>query len=250
MTLIFSQITHPLFIHQLFESVAIIVGVQSYRLRQPTGSKLLDQRHFPIILGALLGAGIGNKLVFWLEMPHLLLQYWNQPAAWFAGQSMVGGLLGGLVGVELAKKIAGISGSTGDGFVYPILLSLIIGRMGCFLAGLSDGTFGSSTQLPWGIDFGDGIARHPTQLYEIIFALFLWLIFYKLQFKLPAKQGLLFRIFLIAYLGWRLLIDFLKPLPFDYFWGFSGIQAICLVALIIYLPLSIRSFLIHKNLLY
>lgn len=29
------------------------------------------------------------------------------------------------------------------------------------------------TTLPWGIDFGDSLLRHPTQLYEIVFLVIL-----------------------------------------------------------------------------
>ncbi len=76
-------------------------------------------------------------------------------------------MLGGLIGVEIGKKYAGVTESTGDRFVMPILVGLIIGRIGCFIAGLHDDTYGNPTALPWGIDFGDGIPRHPTQLYDI-----------------------------------------------------------------------------------
>ena len=51
--------------------------------------------------------------------------------------------------------------------VWPIAVGLAIGRVGCFLAGLHDDTYGLPTALPWGVDFGDGTPRHPTQLYEI-----------------------------------------------------------------------------------
>ena len=60
----------------------------------------------------------------------------------------------------------------------PLMLAIAIGRVGCFLTGLSDHTYGVATRLPWGVDFGDGVLRHPTQLYEafaefVIFGL-LW----------------------------------------------------------------------------
>ena len=92
-----------------------------------------------------------------------------------ANKTVLGGFIGGLVGVELTKKAINVHTSSGDLMVFPILLGLIIGRIGCHLEGLEDGTFGKPTTLPWGIDFGDGIARHPTNLYEIIFLIILWL---------------------------------------------------------------------------
>jgi prolipoprotein diacylglyceryltransferase len=39
-------------------------------------------------------------------------------------------------------------------------------KRGCFLAGIDDFTYGTPTALPWGNDFGDGVPRHPVQLYE------------------------------------------------------------------------------------
>jgi prolipoprotein diacylglyceryltransferase len=198
----------------------------------------MEGGRFAVLLGCIFGAALGNKLMFWIEMPHLLPLYWSKPEVWFAGQSMVGGLLGGLIGVELAKKFSGVRSSTGDAFVFPILLGLMIGRTGCFVAGLADGTFGVPTALPWGVDFGDGIPRHPTQLYEIAFAAALWIVLYRLRASLAGQAGLLFKVMLSSYLLWRLLVDGLKPVPFDYGFGWSGIQLVCAFALLIYVPLG------------
>jgi len=226
-------------LHPVFEALALFVGVQHYRLlrRRAGALGLLSGRDFGVVLGCVFGAALGNKLVFWAEFPHLLPQYWNQPALLLAGQSMVGGLLGGLLGVEFAKRLTGVRQSTGDAFVFPILLGLMIGRVGCFLAGLADGTYGIPTSLPWGVDFGDGISRHPTQLYEIGFAALLRLALGGLRSRLAIVPGLLFKSMLSAYLLWRLLIDALKPVPYAFPGGLSGIQVVCLLALICYVPL-------------
>lgn len=228
-------------VHALFEFLALGTGVQLYRLqRRREGAALLQGSNFWVALGCVFGAAIGNKAVFWAEFPHLLPLYWNRPEVWFAGQSMVGGLLGGLLGVEAAKKATGLRRSTGDTFVVPVLVGLMIGRVGCFLAGLSDGTYGVATPLPWGVDFGDGIPRHPTQLYEIGFAALLLWGLHRLAPRLAPVPGLRFKFMLCAYLLWRLLIDGLKPVPFDVLWGLSGIQVVCLVALLLYGPCLLR----------
>jgi len=230
-------------VHALFEFLGLLVGVQLYRyLRRRQGGSLLQGPGFAVALGCVFGAAIGNKLVFWAEFPHLLPLYWNRPEVWLGGQSMVGGLLGGLLGVELAKRSVGLRESTGDTFVLPILLGLVIGRVGCFLAGLADGTYGNPTALPWGVDFGDGIPRHPTQLYEIAFATPLAWGLHRLGPRLSPVPGLRFKLMLTAYLLWRLLVDGLKPVPFDYGLGLSGIQLVCLLALLAYLPLVRRDW--------
>ncbi len=85
-----------------------------------------------------------------------------------------------------------------------------MGRIGCFLAGLADDTYGKPTSLPWAVDFGDGIGRHPTQIYEI---LFLALVAFLVSVKRERREGARFRVFLAGYLGWRVAVDFLKPQP-------------------------------------
>src|SRR5258708_616262 len=93
--------------------------------------------------------------------------------------------------------------SSGDGFAIPVAVGIGIGRIGCVLAGLDDPTHGLPTSLPWAVDYGDGIPRHPAQLYEIAFV---WLLAFGLAYyaRLPRREGDLFRAFMVAYLGFRL----------------------------------------------
>lgn len=231
-------------VHLFFEWLAIAVGVQLYRRQRAYSGQpgILQSGHYGVVIGCILGAAIGNKLAFWIEVPQLWAAHWQDVGVWSSGQSIVGGLLGGLVGVELSKKWAGIRESTGDNFVLPLVAGTAIGRIGCFLAGLHDGTFGNPTALPWGMDFGDGMARHPTQLYDIVFVLLLGGLLLKLRPRFQAKPGLLFKLYLSGYLLWRLAIDAIKPVPYDYAFGFSGIQWICLLALLCYLPFVARQW--------
>lgn len=229
-------------VHRLFETLALGFGTVLYQIgkRKAGKANILIPGEFSVVVGCVFGAAIGNKAVFWIEMPHLFVQYWSTPAVLLSGQSMVGGVLGGLIGVEIAKRINGITRSTGDAFVFPVLFGLMIGRVGCFLAGLEDGTFGVATDLPWGIDFGDGIRRHPTQLYEIVFAGLLAWTLARWRVYLVQCSGLSFKVMLVAYLAWRLAVEAIKPVPYVYPLGLSGIQWVCLSGLIIYLPITIR----------
>jgi prolipoprotein diacylglyceryltransferase len=238
-------------VHGLFEMLGLSLGAAFYRQqrRRFGGQEILAPGEFAVAMGCVFGAALGNKAVFWIEMPHLFVQHWATPTLLFGGQSMVGGLVGGLLGVEIAKKLTGISRSTGDAFVFPTLLGLMVGRVGCFLAGLEDGTFGVPTDLPWGIDFGDGIPRHPTQLYEIVFAGLLWAALTRWRAALADRPGLLFKLMFVAYLLWRLLIDGLKPVPYAYPLGLSGIQWVCLLVLFAYLPTTVRLWLAQPGLM-
>ncbi|RZJ13021.1 MAG: diacylglyceryl transferase [Rubrivivax sp.] len=195
--------------------------------------------NFGVLVGLLVGAALGNKLVFLIERPDVVIAMWQSGTLMFPGQSIVGGLLGGLIGVELAKKLTGQTRSTGDAMVLPIAIGLCIGRVGCFLAGLHDDTYGLPTSMPWGVDFGDGTPRHPTQLYEIAVVVALGVTLRRARF---ATQGFSFKLFLSAYLLWRFFIEFLKPVPVAYPFGLSGIQWICLIALAVYAPLVARAW--------
>jgi prolipoprotein diacylglyceryltransferase len=88
-------------------------------------------------------------------------------------------------------------------------MGIAIGRIGCFLSGLPDGTYGLATSLPWGIDLGDGVARHPTALYESLFMVLLGISLALLQRRMA--PGILFKAFMATYLGFRLLVDGIKP---------------------------------------
>lgn len=229
-------------IHTIFEWLAILLGVQSYRLikKQKRQQSIMQGESFRVLLGCILGAAIGNKIVFALEYPQLITQ--NGWLVLLQGQSIVGGLLGGLLGVELIKKINTITYSTGDNFILPLIIGTIIGRVGCFLAGLHDATYGNATQLPWGMDFGDGIYRHPTQLYDMVFVSIIGLILYKNRNVLTRVSGLSFKLYLASYLLWRLFIDSFKAVPYAYWLELSGIQWLCIIALILYLPLVWRDW--------
>src|SRR5205085_9041870 len=102
-----------------------------------------------------------------------------------------------------------------------------IGRVGCFLTGLPDHTYGVHTSLPWAVDFGDG-PRHPTQLYEIAFLLLLGFVL-ALRARRPFASGELFRLFMLGYLSFRFLVEFIKPRHTVPYLGVSAIQIACAV---------------------
>ena len=87
------------------------------------------------------------------------------------GKSVVGALVGGAAcrRVDQAAHRRHAS-ATGDVFAIPLVVGIAIGRIGCFLTGLDDNTHGLPTSLPWAVDFGDGVPRHPAQLYESPFS--------------------------------------------------------------------------------
>jgi phosphatidylglycerol:prolipoprotein diacylglycerol transferase len=236
------DVRSALLVHAVLEMTAIGVGVRLYarNLRLRGNASLLRGPGFAVALGCLLGAIAGSKLAVWMEYPHLVRLYWGSPLLVFTGQSIVGGLIGGLIGVEIAKKLAGIRRATGDDFVMPLVVGIAIGRIGCFMAGLHDDTYGVATELPWGVDFGDGVKRHPTQLYDIVVVVALGLALAHSRPWLAREPGREFKLFLAGYLLWRLVIDGFKPVPYAYPGGLSGIQLLAAAFLIGYTPLVAR----------
>lgn len=229
-------------VHTAFEYLGMGLGAALWRrqLRRERLGGPLSDHNFAVFAGLLLGAAIGNKAVFLIERPDVALAIWQGQALW-PGQSIVGGLLGGLIGVELAKWATGQTRSTGDAMVWPLGFGIASGRIGCFLAGLHDDTYGLPTTWPWGVDLGDGVVRHPSALYEIVFlALLVWGL-RRAADALAAVPGLQFKLFLVAYLLWRLVGDAWKPVRMPYPLGLSGIQWVCVVALALYVPLVWRA---------
>jgi len=199
----------PPALHWLFETLAYLVAFRVYlALRRREGDAVTDHSRWSVIAAAALGGAIGSKLLYLAEDPSATLTHLHDLTYLFGGKSIVGGLLGGLIAVEATKTIIGVTRSTGDLFALPLAIGIAIGRIGCFLGGLSDRTYGLPTTLPWGWDFGDGVPRHPTQIYEIVFLVVLALLIARGR-AWPAGDR--FKGFMVAYLSFRIVVDAIKP---------------------------------------
>jgi phosphatidylglycerol:prolipoprotein diacylglycerol transferase len=177
-----------------------------YRHRRPAVERLARQSRpgyfIALSLGAIAGAwlfGSLNSLRFAFPMP---------------SHSIGGALAGAITAVELWKWRHGVRESTGGPFVIPLALGIAIGRWGCLFAGLSDGTYGTPSHLPWAVDLGDGVGRHPVQIYESLgMAAFLavyWPAFARRR-DWATRNG--FHWFVLAYAAQRFAWEFLKPYP-------------------------------------
>ena len=222
-------LVHP---HWLFESLAYLLGFRLYvHVRARVGDIVTNDQRLWIVAAAIAGAAVGSKVLYWLGDPWMTVKHWQDPFYLMAGKTIVGGLIGGVVAVEMVKRRLGIHRPTGDLFAIPLAVGIALGRIGCFLSGLDDHTYGLPTRLPWGVDFGDAIRRHPTQLYEAIYlwGLALWLRQYAAH---SHREGDVFKSFMVGYLGFRLLLEFLKPGAV--LMGLTAIQWACLAMLVYY----------------
>jgi len=218
--------------HTVFESLGYTIGFWLHRhLKRRRGDFLPTSDRFTVIAAAIVGAAAGSKILFWFEDPVRTMHAGFDLVYLMGGKTIVGALLLATIAVEWIKRRAGITRRTGDLFALPIIVGMAIGRIGCFLAGLPDGTCGNPTSLPWGVDFGDSVPRHPAQLYEVAFLALLGT-FITLRARHVYREGDLFRYFLVSYMIFRLFIDFLKPgVPLL---GLTAIQWACLAAILAY----------------
>lgn len=166
-------------------------------------SKLVGPSYFlALAFGALIGAwavGSANSLRDIVAAP---------------SHSIAGALAGGIVAVELWKALHGVRVSTGGALVLPICVGIVVGRLGCFFSGLPDFTYGIATNAPWAVDLGDGIGRHPVQLYEsLAMSGFVAVYLTARRNHLGWARHHAFHAMIIYYAAQRFLWEFLKPYP-------------------------------------
>lgn len=159
-----------------------------------------------IVLSGFCTAVIFAKLPFVLLTEDVLH---NAGSILFSGKTVLLGLIGGYLGVELGKWFRGVKTKTGDSFAVPVSVAIGVGRLGCFFGGCC---YGVGTSLPWGVVFPrvDQVVRHPTQLYEATFHLLMasalfWML------KNGILKGQLIKVYFLAYFAFRFLTEFLRP---------------------------------------
>ena len=200
--------------------VAVAAGYAVYR-RQPRPLDVPRWQMAAIALGAFCGGMIGSKIPF-------VLADWDgflSGTAWFTdGKTILAGLVGGYFGAEATEWALDIRTKMCDVFAVPLAVGIGIGRLGCYHAGCCRGV---PTSLPWGVDFGDGVACHPTQLYESAFHLSAAFVLWQLQ-RRGMFRGQLIRLYLVAYFIFRFATEFIRPEPTIWL-GLTGYQLAALV---------------------
>lgn len=214
--------------HLILEYLAFFLAFRYYLILRKKGNDPISSDHrLSIIIGAIVGALFFSRIVAFFEDP--ITNYTQGWLAIVSNKTIMGGLFGGLLGVEMAKSIIGEKQSSGDLFTLPLILGIMVGRVGCFLAGTKEFTYGKPTGLVFGMDLGDGILRHPIALYEILFLVFLFLFVKSLEARKQCMEsGMRFKLFMLAYFTFRFLIEFLKPNTFLIL-GLSSVQYLCLI---------------------
>ncbi len=236
-------------LHTIAEPLGMFIGFRFFLfLRKRQGDTVKSMNRIWVLIGAIFGSLLGSRLVGGFENPTALLEAKNWHLHFYQNKTVLGGFLGGLFGVELIKKLIGEKQNTGDIFVYPILLALIIGRIGCFSMGIHEETYGIPTTFFMGINLGDDYMRHPVNLYEIAFLIALWILLVLVEKRYKLTLGSRFKLFMISYIAFRFLLDFIKP-HYTFSIGLSTIQIVSLLGLLYYFNYLIqqKKFILHKK---
>ncbi len=234
-----------IYTHDFFTAMGLLAGLllYYYELRR---RGMLGPRIFAISIAAIVGGGIGARLITaWEHMPY----YSNMAGAPLSymishsGKSIIGGILGGYVAIVLSKRALGYTRSTGDCYAAAIPLAMVIGRVGCFLSELPLGT---PTSLPWGVSVSESVAQqfaacpgcqgrmHPSMVYEIIFHLLALVAIWRYRRLMPV-QGDTLKLYLLVAALFRFAVEFVRANG-DQLAGLSGPQLVLipLVGLLIY----------------
>src|ERR1041385_2266405 len=138
---------HP---HWVFELMAYVLAFWLYQRQRRRQGDAIDARSRRwVTIAAIAGGLSGNHVLDAFEDPRALAEVGSNPMALLGGKTIVGGLIGGLIAVEWIKRRLGVVVSTGDLLTRPLILGIAVGRVGCFLSGLADRTYGVATSLPW-----------------------------------------------------------------------------------------------------
>ncbi|MGE5329176.1 MAG: prolipoprotein diacylglyceryl transferase [Deltaproteobacteria bacterium] len=212
--------------YSAFVLLGLIVGVLVFYI-DAKRQKVNNENTFFIVAAAFTFGALGAKLPIWIANYKLILVEPTNLSALLSGRTIVGGLIGGTLGVILTKRVLKIKDKRGNQFAPAAAIGIAIGRVGCFLRGCC---YGIPTYASWGVNFGDGIPRHPTQLYEAVFdlGLFIYLIYLREKITEPGK---LFRIFLNWYFVFRFFIEFIR-IEKVVFFGLTGFQLVSLMVLV------------------
>jgi phosphatidylglycerol:prolipoprotein diacylglycerol transferase len=213
--------------YSFFIALGFLVGLAVY-LWEAEKSKSLGESNLYIIFGALAGAVVGAKLLdFLVDYKYFIANFWSLETI-FYGKTLIGGLMGGVAGSRITKKLFNIRGKKGNLFAPAIAIGVAIGRIGCFLRGCC---YGKPTKLPWGVNFGDGVLRYPTQIFESLFMLLMFLYLEKIKNRKDIRPGQLLKILMVSYFIFRFFIEFIRAQDIA-FLGLTGFQIISLIAII------------------
>jgi len=203
-----------IFTYGFFIAVGFLAGIllatkEAKRLGEDN-EKIMDLC-FYILVAAIIGSRlfyVATSPGMFLRDPVEILKIWN------GGLVFYGGFIAALVTGVVFLKVKNIPvWKTADIMAPSVALAHFFGRIGCFFAGCC---YGKYCDLPWAVTFNHpdslaptGIPLHPTQLYEALgnLAIFLFLFFFR---KSKKYDGQLFWLYVLIYGIMRSFIEIFR----------------------------------------
>ena len=218
----------PIAWYGLLWAMVFIVGyyiMQKIYKKENLSDELLDKLLMYMLIFTIVGARLGHCLFY--EPAYYFSNQIKFLYVWEGGLASHGGAIGILIGLYIySKKINKPYLWILDRIVIPVAIGGAFIRMGNLM---NSEIYGYPTDLPWGFKFvynyppGTDInlipACHPTQIYEALFcvAVFIYLLYaYYKQNMAEKHPGFLFSIFLLVVFGSRIIIEFLKERQVDF----------------------------------
>ena len=214
--------------------MAVASRCAPWLLSDPRNKRVHDNLLLAALLGSLVGGRLGYALIYGWDV--LRADPGWVFAIWEGGMSFHGGLAGMALACWLLARFADEPVlRLADLFAVGAPLGLALGRLGNFINGE---LWGRPTSLPWGMVFpaaGDGLPRHPSQLYELaaegplLFALLIALARWE-----GTRPGYVAAAFLLGYAVLRFGVEFLREpdAHMGLYAGLSAGQLLCLPMLL------------------
>jgi len=185
--------------------------VGNYRAKQEGSGWDKDQVSDVLFYGALgviLGGRIGYILFYnfdkFLENPAIIIRIWE------GGMSFHGGMLGVFTGLYLfGRKTNRSFFQVSDFIAVMVPLGLGFGRIGNFI---NKELWGRPVDgaLPWAMDYGDHIARHPSSIYQALTeGLLLFILLFVFSRK-PRPTMAVSGVFMMGYGALRFTTEFFR----------------------------------------
>lgn len=168
-----------------------------------------------VVLAAMVGGIVGSKL--WWAFANWGLLTADPLGTLFSrgGFTYYGGLIGGVLAViALLRWRRYPLGQAVNSCAIAVPVGYMLGRVGCFLVG---DDYGRPTDMPWGIAFPEGspptvVAVHPTQIYEILMTLPIFLVLWSQRKRNLPGWFMLWELFVLAGFQ-RFVVEFYRVNP-------------------------------------
>ena len=205
--------------YALCSLIGLIAGaLVAWKLTMPRPPEVV---RIPYYTCAFIGAIVGAKIPIWLSygFTNYIIQ----------GKSVMGGMLGAFLAINLYKICSGKKGGFGGRFVIPLAVAIGFGKIGCYLNGCCSGTL-----------------TFPVQLIESVFQFTMAICLYKF-YQYTKRADLLFSVYILSYLCMRFSIEFWRVEPRVLF-GLTVYQYLALIFIPIFIMIIWRRTHAHMAL--